>query len=91
MKADASKEGMWEAKGCEELFIWSVDGQGCETPFADGGGVDNLAMHAALRRGTTKILSCYANGSALGIDKPLDPGKFWALAALFGNILGKWG
>ena len=88
MQADASKEGMWEAKGCEELFIWNgIDGKGGETPFADGGGIDNTTIHSALRRGATKILSCYANSSALGTDKPLDPGEYFDLAGLFGKIL----
>ena len=81
MKADASKEGLWEAMGCPELHIFNgIDGQGAEMPFADGGGVDNTAIHAALRRGVSKVLACYANG------RPLEPEVFWDVAALFGAV-----
>jgi hypothetical protein len=86
MEADASKEGMWEAKGCEELYLWGSDGQGGETPLADGGGVDNAAIHAALRRGARTILSCYANGSPLPAALPLDAARLWDLAGLFGAV-----
>lgn len=49
-----------------------MDGKGGETPFADGGGVDNLAIHALLRRGNTKIVCCYANDTVWDSSKPLD-------------------
>ena len=87
MKADSSKEGMWEALGCPELYIWNgIDGQGGETPFADGGGVDNTAIHALLRRGNTKILCCYANSVVWAVEAPLDAAAFWDLSALFGAV-----
>mmetsp|Transcript_54584 Transcript_54584/g.45970 ORF Transcript_54584/g.45970 Transcript_54584/m.45970 type:complete len:84 (+) Transcript_54584:930-1181(+) len=57
--SDSTNEGCWELLGNPELYIWNgIDGKGGETPFADGGGVDNLAIHALLRRGTNKILCC---------------------------------
>jgi len=35
---DSKWEGAWEMLGCPELHIFDgVDGQGAETPFADGG------------------------------------------------------
>lgn len=59
VEVDAKREGMWEKLGCPEFEIWNgIDGKGCETPFTDGSGVDNLAIHALLRRGNNKILSC---------------------------------
>ena len=33
--------------------------------FADGGGCDNTGVHAALRRGVTKLLVCNANGLSI--------------------------
>ena len=87
MKADSSKEGMWEALGCPELHVWNgQDGKGEETPFADGGGVDNTAIHALLRRGTTKIVSCYANSPVWTEDEPPAADDFWDLSALFGAV-----
>ena len=87
MKADSSKEGLWEALGCPELYIWDgIHAQGGETMFADGGGVDNSAIHALLRRGVTKVLSCYANGVVWSPDTPLDAADFWDLSALFGAV-----
>jgi len=62
MIVDSTREGMWDALGNPELLIWNgIDGEGGKTPFADGAGVDNVAIHALLRRGTNKILSCYSN------------------------------
>ena len=87
MKADSFKKGMWEALGCTELHIWNgIDKQGGETPFADGGGVDNSAIHALLRRGTRKILSCYANDKVWSEEAPLDAAYNWDLSALFGAV-----
>lgn len=81
MKVDSSKEGLWETMGCPELHIFNgIDGQGTEIPFADGGGVDNTAIHAALRRGVTNVLACYAHGGKL------EPHVFWDVAALFGSV-----
>ena len=53
---------------------------GAEIPFADGGGVDSTAIHAALRRGVTSVLACYA----FGVN--LEPQVFWDVAALFGAV-----
>ena len=62
--ADASNETTWELMGCPELHVWTKTGEkGKEMPFADGGGVDNLAILPALRRGVKKLVICYA-GSA---------------------------
>ena len=35
--------------------MFDAEGVGGEVPAADGGGVDNLGIHAALRRGVTKV------------------------------------
>lgn len=88
MLVDAKNEGKWEAAGCPELYIWNgIDGQGGETPFADGGGVDNTAIHALLRRGNTKILCCYANGGPIwSSENPLISSDYWDLSALFGAV-----
>lgn len=61
MLVDSKKEMLWELAGCPELTIFNSAGGSSEMPFADGGGVDNLAIHAALRRGVTKLLVCAAN------------------------------
>ena len=51
--------------GAIKLHVISADGSGALMGFADGGGVDNTGVHAALRRGVAKLLVCNANGVAL--------------------------
>ena len=60
-QVDSAREGLWEAAGCDELHLWSGTdpSYGQETPVGDGGGCDNLAVHAALRRGVRKLLIFY--------------------------------
>jgi hypothetical protein len=48
-----------------ELVTFASDGpvsQPAKMGFADGGGVDNLGVHAALRRNVKKLLVCVASG-----------------------------
>ena len=63
--------------GAPRMHTFAVDGTGANMGFADGGGVDNLGVHAALRRGTQKLLVCVANNidprdkpSGKGADTP---------------------
>tara|TARA_B100000609_G_scaffold54075_1_gene42103 strand:+ start:29 stop:1522 length:1494 start_codon:yes stop_codon:yes gene_type:complete len=60
-QVDSAREGLWEAAGCDELHLWSGTDPtyGQETPVGDGGGCDNLAVYAALRRGVRKLLIFY--------------------------------
>lgn len=58
MDKDSKIQGLWEALGCPQLLENDMDGKSEDTLFADGGSVDNLAIHALLRRSNTKILSC---------------------------------
>jgi hypothetical protein len=51
--------------GAIKLHVISADGSGALMGFADGGGVDNTGVGAALRRGVAKLLVCNANGGAL--------------------------
>ena len=85
MKANSRREGLWEAMGCPDLHIFDEDGQGCETPFADGIGVDNTAVHAALRRGVSRLLICYASCFSK-TNRTMDPRYFSDVAALFGAV-----
>jgi hypothetical protein len=51
--------------GAIKMHVVSADGSGAIMGFADGGGVDNTGVHAALRRGVAKLLVCIANPEAL--------------------------
>ena len=71
-----------------ELVTFASDGsvsQSVEMGFADGGGVDNLGVHAALRRNVKKLLVCVASDkdpSLQAIDGTL--GEVDDVSGLFG-------
>lgn len=84
---------MWELAGCPELHVFKdIDGSSCQMPFADGGGVDNLAVHAALRRGVEKLLVCVACSGDYATVVLAPNGeeelakKIWDLSGLFGAV-----
>jgi hypothetical protein len=69
--------------------IWDpVSGFNQEISLVDGGGTDNTAILALLRRKVTKIISCYAMNVSI-MDKSINhcgvKSSFYNIAALFGR------
>lgn len=73
--------------GTEKLDYWNqVDFKGSTVPFADGGGVDNLAVTPLLRRKVPVIVACIAGSEAINGDVKIDDWSFgqWDISGLFG-------
>ena len=87
--AGAPTEHLLSLSEHPELVTFASDGVDSQSTgkmgFADGGGVDNLGVHAALRRNVKKLLVCVASAedpSLQAMDGTL--GKAYDVSGLFG-------